>query len=208
MNSGSKAISLVGMSNIGKTFWSERLGDRGYLRICCDDLIARDLGPLLARERLSGSIEDVAKWMGLPHEERSARNQEQYLRLEDLAVWEAMESVGHGPAVIDTTGSVVHLESATREALCRTTTVVYLQTPPHLLNEMLQRFIAEPKPVVWGNLYAPVAGEAPSETLARCYPLLLAARNQLYESMAHIILGYEVHRAADFTVEEFLGLVS
>lgn len=203
----SNIISLVGMSNVGKSHWAKRLEAMGLMRVSCDDLIARDLLDLLERDGYSKSIEDVAKWMGLPHEDRSTRNQRRYLEMEDLAVWEALESFGSQHGVIDTTGSVVHLRDTTRRTLQHKTTVVYLETPQHMQAEMLRRFIAEPKPVVFGQFWQPKPDESPEQTLSRCYSALLIWRSGMYEQMADVTIPYMTHRASGFTPEVFLKYV-
>jgi hypothetical protein len=42
--------------------------------------------------------------------------------------------------------------------------------------------------VLWRGAFQPRAGEAPRETVARCYPALIAARRQSYEALAHCSL--------------------
>ena len=37
--SGNLKVSLIGMSNVGKTYWAKRLADTGFLHVNCDALI-------------------------------------------------------------------------------------------------------------------------------------------------------------------------
>ena len=37
-------LSLIGMAGAGKSFWSGRLGLKGFNVFCCDELIAEKLG--------------------------------------------------------------------------------------------------------------------------------------------------------------------
>ncbi len=42
---GELVLTLVGMSNVGKTFWSHQLAaEGGFTHICCDDLIEAEMG--------------------------------------------------------------------------------------------------------------------------------------------------------------------
>jgi len=51
------------------------------------------------------------------------------------------------------------------------------------------------------------AGEAPRETVARCYPTLLAARKQSYAALAHVTLRVADLRELPHSAEAFLNLL-
>ncbi|MDA2921939.1 hypothetical protein MYX07_01595 [Patescibacteria group bacterium AH-259-L07] len=74
-------LSLTGMSGSGKTYWSQKLTDHGFSRICCDDLIEEKLAPELVKLGYSG-IADVAAWLGQPYEPKFKENEAQYLKFE------------------------------------------------------------------------------------------------------------------------------
>jgi dephospho-CoA kinase len=127
---GMVALSLVGMSNVGKSYWSRLLGRRDFEVVCCDDKIEEQLGSELHTLGYSGGIRDVARWMGQPYDQQFAKNQARYLQLETEVTTQAMEDIDEerhiGNVVVDTTGSVVHLEPALRRRIQEVTTVVYL----------------------------------------------------------------------------------
>lgn len=185
-------LSLVGMSNSGKSYWSEQLAQgRDFKRICCDNLIESELGGVLSKLGYKG-INDMSKWLGQPYEERFAVNQQTYLDLESATIEAILRELEQKPPktnlVIDTTGSVVHLGEAVRNRLHDLSLVVYLQAPPGQEQEMFERYLAEPKPVVFGDMYRPEPGEDSQTALARCYKDLLAYRNSLYEAMADVVI--------------------
>lgn len=200
-------LSLIGMSNRGKTYWSRLLAPLGFTHVCVDDSIAMALKPELALDGFSGDIAEVAAWMGLPHEERSPGRQRRYLAIEGSLMEQGLMSLWHrrDRVVLDTTGSVVHTDPLICELLHDLTTVVHMGTPPELQEEMFQRFLAEPKPIIWGHHYAPLEGEQPEETLRRCYPQLLAWRSEQYAKYADVTLSVDVvarcETAADFLRE-------
>lgn len=194
---GKLVLSLVGMSNVGKSYWSKKLAkEAGFTRRCNDDEIEAGLRGLLAAEGFEGGIKDVARWMGQPYESQSSRNQQKYLDLENRVLENTISQLEReqrtGNVVIDTTGSVVHANSAIVERLGAVSTVVYLAASPAMQSIMFKRYIEKPKPVVWGDLYSPEDGEHRDTTLARCYPNLLSHRSELYGAMAHIIIPREV----------------
>lgn len=204
---GELSLTLVGMSNVGKSFWSHRLAAQtGFERVCVDDLIEEKLSTHLAREGYTGGIEDVAKWMGQPHEPQSERHQQEYLEIEEQMMRDTIARLAapplEGNVVIDTTGSVVHTDQSLHTDIRRYSTVVYLAATEDMQQKMLSRYIRCPKPVIWQDAYQPRSDEDPDKALARCYPDLLARRSRLYSSMAHVAIPHDVacslENAADF----------
>ena len=193
-------VSFVGMSNIGKSYWAKRLAaEEGYRLICCDDLIAGKLKPFLQQGGYSSDIAGVAAWMDLPCEPRSPLNQKRYLEAEEEVLTDVLLNLPDGDVVIDTTGSVAHMPLEVLQELKRSTLVIHFETPVSMQATMLERFLAEPKPVCWAGYYAPRPPESSAETLARCYPQLLEFRSTLYTRMSDVTIPYSIHRAADFT---------
>lgn len=203
-------ISLIGMSGSGKSAWGKILErERGFKRYCCDDLIEEKLAPELTKLGYSG-INDVSRWMGQPYDERYPETSRKYLDYEAESLREVLEEIKKmnkvDNVVVDTTGSVIYLPQELLEKLKKLTKIVYLKTPEHLMEEMIAKYVADPKPVIWGNLYQPKEGEAKEETLKRCYPDLLKYRAGLYEKLADLGLDYEIRRARNFTPDDFLKL--
>jgi len=200
-----RSISLIGMSNVGKSHWREQASTVGFTPFCCDDRIEANLEPYL-REMGFAGIEDVAKWMGQPYEPQSPENQALYLAQETLVMEEAIRKLRKDgePFVIDTTGSVVYTGKEVLTALRELSTIVLLDAPTSLQEELYHQYLANPKPVIWGEMYKPLDGESPEEALARCYPLLLKSRSEMYQRHAHVVLDYDKLRAPGFTVNDFL----
>lgn len=210
LDQGKLALTLVGMSNVGKTYWSKQLAQsQGFTHLCCDDLIEAELSDVLQELGYSG-IADMAKWLGQPYDPQFPTNQQKYLDLEIQTVQDIINQLEagslEGNTVIDTTGSVVHTSPEICEKLDELTTVIYLEATPAMQEEMFKLYIAEPKPVVWGEIYSPKAAEKPEEALARCYPKLLAYRSQLYAKMSHVTIHRETSLGMK-NVDEFLSYV-
>ncbi len=192
LQAGTMVLTLVGMSNIGKTHWAKQLAYKGgFTHICCDDLIEAELSPVLKKHGYKG-ITDIAKWLGRPHDKQFVKNQETYLELEILVlerIIKQLERSGFvGNTIIDTTGSLVHTGPEIYKRLSEPTTVIFLEATQDMQQEMLRLYIEEPKPVVWGHTYRPKAEEHPKQTLNRCYPELLTYRSGLYSDMADVII--------------------
>ena len=205
-----KSIILVGMSNVGKSYWREKLSALGFEPFWCDDKIEAKLGPFLKKNGYRG-IEDVARWMGQPYESKSKKNCALYLAEEVTVMEEAIRAlkISNKPLVIDTTGSVIYIDEKILRELKRLGTIVMLDAPESLQKDLYQKYLTNPKPVIWGgNVFKPIAKENPKETLARCYPILLKNRNEKYRKLAHVVLDYKELHLPDFTANKFLKKIA
>lgn len=202
-------LCLVGMSGIGKSFWAKRLVDaRAFVRHDCDGAIGAHLAELVTPGPGEEPVHALGRWMGMPWSEGYAAREARYLALEEQVTREALDSslATDGPHVIDTTGSVVYLPSPLLDRLRASCRVVYLRTPEATRDAMLARYLAEPKPVVWGASWKAREGERPEEALPRCYAELLAFRDRRYAAMANVVLDGAAIEASDPGVEGFLAM--
>lgn len=201
-------ISLIGMSNCGKTRWARRLHNaHGFAHLCCDDMIAMELQKRYPNSYLT-DIDSLAAWMGMPYEPGYQVREAAYLVAEEDVLKEVLKQasgVGANNVVIDTTGSVIYLPSTILDELRRVSKVVYLEVGEGQIAQMLERFFAHPKPLVWGKHHHKRDGEqSHEEALRRCYPKLLEWRKDRYRSLAHVTIPYEIRQDSGFDLYEFL----
>lgn len=184
-------LSLIGMSNVGKSYWAKKLEmEQGFTRFCCDDLIAEELMRRLPEVNLR-DMNAFAAWLGNPDEFGYEERERVYLDCEGRALLGAIErSKQEVSAIIDTTGSVIYLSDSTHKKLIQISTIVYLETTSQQITEMIEKFHAHPKPLIWGQ--------------HRFYPELLAWREKRYQVLAQVTIPYEVSHAADFTSDKLL----
>jgi hypothetical protein len=181
-------LALVGMSGSGKTFWTRKLAAAGWKSVCCDDLIEQRLAPRLAAGGHTG-INGVAAWMGWPNSVTYTQREAEYLA-EEIGVMDEFlnnlekDSTG-SPIVLDTTGSVIYAQNNILMRLRRQMTVVHLANSENEQRILVERYLNDPKPVLWRGTFHVKDGERPRETVARCYPLLIAARRKSYQTLAH-----------------------
>ncbi|MBI5412160.1 hypothetical protein HZA43_03210 [Candidatus Peregrinibacteria bacterium] len=207
------ALSFIGMSNTGKTFWAKRLEKIGFRRWSCDDEIERRLGNELKALGYQG-IEDVAEWMGLPQEERSTGNQQKYLAHETDSMRDILSEINppkarfhnrafRGLWVIDTTGSFIYTDPDVITKVQENTLIVWIQATAEMKDLLFKQFLEHPKPVIWGDQYQPLSGETPEAALRRCYPKLLEYRTARYAKIADVAIPYE-HLPKETTGSEIL----
>lgn len=211
LEAGELALTLVGMSNVGKSLWSTRLAEQaGFGIIGCDDIIEAELGTVLQTAGFSGGISDMARWMGQPYDPQFPANQQTYLDLETMTMRRTLDQLGQpslgGNTVVDTTGSVVHTSPEICRGLTERSTVIYLQATADMCQKMFELYIAEPKPVVWGDIYQRGEGETCGDALAACYPKLLAHRSRLYQRMSHVTMSRQTSLGLG-NAQDFLGQV-
>jgi shikimate kinase len=183
-------LALIGMSGSGKSHWAKNLAALGCPTIGCDDQIEAHLAPVLQSGGYTG-INGVAAWMGWPDRPTYAERESQYLTEEIAVLDEVLTSLEKDPKrelVLDTTGSVICTGNHTLHRLRRNMTVVYLAASDAEVQLLIQRYLQDPKPVLWQGIFHPRPGETSQQTVVRCYPLLIAARRQSYEALAHLTI--------------------
>ena len=202
-------LALIGMSGAGKTFWTKQLAASGYAAVSCDDLIEQRLAPRLAAGGYAG-INGVAAWMGWPDSAKYAGRESEYLAEEIHALDEVLTDLAKQPGkslVLDTTGSVIYTGNNLLLRLRRQMTIVYLAASAQEQQLLIERYLNDPKPVLWRGAFQPKAGETPLATVARCYPALIAARRQSYEALAHCTLQVAALRDESLDASAFLKMI-
>lgn len=203
-------ITIIGMSNSGKTYWSKKLEKIGFVCFCCDEIIERKLGSKLKRLGFSG-IEDIAKWLGQPYEEKYQKNSKIYLKYEKEAMEEIIQKIKKIPKrrklVVDSTGSLIYLSKEIIKKLKKLTSIVYLDTPQSLQKQMYESYLKNPKPVIWGSGFVMKNSQTWRESLVENYPKLLAFRTREYKKWADITADYYLLRSKNFKVLNFLKLL-
>lgn len=204
-------ITFIGMSNVGKTYWAKRLEKEGFNVFYCDNLIEKQLEVELKKWGFKG-IQDVAKWMGQPYEQHYNETSQKYLEIEVKIVSKILDYVEflskeNERILIDTTGSVIYLDESLLSRLKLLTKIIYLDTPFTVQKEMLQLYIQNPKPVIWGTAFQKQEDESCHQALARCYPNLLKFRIENYKKYSDFTLNYFLLRSNNFKVENLLWIL-
>jgi shikimate kinase len=202
-------LALIGMSGAGKTFWTRRIAETGVPAISCDGVIEEKLAPRLEAGGFAG-INGVAAWMGWPDSPTYAEREAEYLKEEIRALDETFSALESDPSrslVLDTTGSVIYAGNDLLVRLRRLMTVVHLEASEAEQQLLIERYLSDPKPVLWRGAFVPLAGETPHDTVARCYPHLLAARRQSYVALAHWTLRVAELRELPQSAQAFLALL-
>jgi shikimate kinase len=184
-------LALVGMSGTGKSFWTKRIAAEGYPAISCDTQIEERLKPALQAGSHTG-INGVAAWMGWPDRPTYAEREAAYLAEEIATLDEVLTELEKNPEhelVLDTSGSVIYAGNHLLHRLRKLMVIVYLAASSDEQQLLIRRYVEDPKPVLWRGAFQARPGETPHETVARCSPVLIGARRQSYEALAHCSLS-------------------
>ena len=204
-------LTLIGMSGCGKSHWSKEFAKHGFQRFCCDDLITDKLEAVLTRP--DGVTVELGQWMGFPYEPHYEDREAQYLECEIevlreiLNILQSEKNNTKKNIIVDTTGSVIYTGDKNLNRLQTNSTVVHLETPPEVQEAMLQKYLTNKRPVLWKGLFSQQPHETNEQALARCYPVLMSAREKQYAQWAHVTIPFKTFNRDGFTVEEFISIV-
>jgi shikimate kinase len=177
MRDGRLRMAFVGMSNVGKTTRAAALKrSLGFEHIDIDTEICAALGV--------ADLEALAAWMGYPDSDGYKERERRYLEIERGCV--NKERTMNGNAVLDTTGSVIHLDREAQQELQKDFFVVHLDAGEEAVEALATRYFQVPKPVVWEELFEKKPEESTEEALRRSYPALLHERLERFRSLAHV----------------------
>jgi dephospho-CoA kinase len=202
-------LALIGMSGSGKTFWTKKLAEKGAPAVFCDDKIEQRLAPRLGPGGYAG-INGVAAWMGWPDSPTYAEREAEYLAEEIHTldeVLQELEKKRDSSLVLDTTGSVIYAGNHLLMRLRRQMTIVYLAATEEERQLLIERYLNDPKPVLWRGAFQAKSGEAPRETVARCYPALIEARRRSYEALAHCTVLVSALRDGTMDADAFMKMI-
>ena len=231
-----KAITLIGMSGLGKTHMSAMLAREGWVHYSCDEIIgrdflAKDLDAPVSKEDLSplsrfvGKLGDPAKG-GLPLVEFKKRQRMYYdAECESLRRMGTEIARTAGDFVNDSTGSLCEIiDDGLIEQVGRETLFVYIRANANDEAVILQRAIDYPKPMFfpstefdyWLNEYmrenkiASTDEMDPDQFARWVFPVLVRARLPKYRKLADkygiVIESVDMNRVSN--AEQFVDLVA
>ncbi len=181
VNEGTLRLAFVGMSNVGKSQRALSLAqDCNFFHHNVDKRIAKDLG--------FNHVDEVGGWLGYPDTPEYGEREKQYLDLEQTHTnLRTLDTDGKN-LVFDTTGSVVYHCEDILNWLRDNTLIVYLSIGEDDMEEMMERFFKNIKPLVWGDMFVKEEGQSVEDAIRASYPTLLQYRVGKYAELAHITI--------------------
>lgn len=183
-------MAFVGMSNIGKSYLAS-----GFKRDFDFNIIEIDAQIQSALSQTS--MDEAADWMGFPYSDGYAQNEAAYLALEEAATLKATRGLG-GNTIIDTTGSVIHIDPSAQEALKSNCLIVNIDGGDADLKILSEIYFQNPKPTVWGPNYDRTLAENERDALLASLPKLLNIRRELYRNLEDVRLPASTLRGLNY----------
>lgn len=199
-----KAITLMGMSGVGKSYLSSLMGEWGWFSYSCDMEIGTrylvdELDAPVSEDDISALSRYISKPGDLPMAE-FLRRQKLYYEAECAALSRVPELAGaHERFVNDSTGSLCEIEDEDLiKALGRATLFVYIKASKDEERAVLERAQEYPKPLfyppshfhAWVEEYRQVfkvenVDALPADAFTRwVFPRLFAERLPKYQALA------------------------
>ncbi len=198
IKNGVLKIAFVGMSNAGKSYYSEKLqNEMDFFWYDIDEKIQGVLG--------FGNMDEISDWLGYPNSLDYTQREKKYLELENKFTKTVDVDTNKKNLVFDTTGSVIYLDNNTLNWLKNNTLIVNFDVGENAILGMLEKFFDNPKPLMWNGEFNQQKNETTNNALKRCYPQLLKKRLKLYKQLAHISIPIE--KIKDKSAEELLEII-
>jgi len=194
------------MSGIGKSYWSKKLEEHGFIRFGSDDLITDYLAHQIGYD--DPRQFDMHTWVGYPDEKTYDERALQYLQAEEFVLNNIFKFITNAnpneKIVIDSTGSVIYMKDSILKKLTQLTKIIYLDITPQDYEKMLHYYLNNPVAIIWNGFYQPNDSETRQETFERCYPRLIKSREAGYRNLAHTVIPAQFHKADTTSVSDFL----
>jgi shikimate kinase len=201
-------ITLIGMASAGKSYWSARLAQAGFVHIDLDALIGQRLEAKTQQSFATTAL--MNEWLGFPDSAGFAERETLFVQTEAEIFKETLDFLENAPEnaniVLDTGGSLVYSPLEYWQKLSQLSRIIYLKADKTLANQFAQAYLDEGRSILWRGLYAPLPNESRTESFLRCYKNLLEFRTAEYEKHAQYALEYAQHRSAEMSVATLYDL--
>ena len=95
-NQPHKAVTVFGMSGVGKSYQAERLALAGWAHHDCDAEIALRLSSLVTPQPGEAPVIALGRWMGMPYTDEHFARERAYLALEQQVTTDAVDAAERG----------------------------------------------------------------------------------------------------------------
>jgi shikimate kinase len=105
-------------------------------------------------------------------------------------------------SVISSTGSCIYLRDLTLRLLKEGTKIVYLDSDFNFIDDMVQRYKQDKKPVIWDK---GIVDKVNEQNVTDSFATLLKTRREQYLNLASLTISYTNHQNPDFDLLEYLN---
>ena len=178
-------LCLIGMSGVGKSYWSTQLEKLNYTRISCDDLIVTEILDHDPKE--TDPIAKLGPWLGYPWNDFFKEREAIYLQSEIKHMQNILDLEHETKTVIDSAGSLIYCPDNLLNKLQDKYTMIYLKLTPEKKNQLTHDYLVHPRPIVWSGRYVTSQDPEPlSQQFADQYLSLIKYREEQYQKYSDL----------------------
>lgn len=203
---------FIGMSGIGKSYWTKQLRQIGLAAIDCDTNVIAEVS---RQANISFStLSEAGIWLQLPYQEGFKERETLFMDCEKQVIQKILSKVladsntKKTRYIIDMGGSAIYTGEELVAKLKENLLLIYFDISEDAYEMMLQNYMANPCPVIWKDKFKPKEGETIEQSLKNCYANLIQYRRKIYLELADIVIPYEVHRQPNWKAQDFLDWIA
>jgi len=200
-------LAFIGMSGAGKSHWTSSIAIHLHATlISSDKFIRKKLGEEIGSNSYSDTLA-LSAWLGLPNSPDYPERANKYLCWEQESIKYGLSVAQESDSIVmDTSGSVVHLEQSLLLQLKEKFKVIYLSFEEKQIDQVIDTYFSDPKPIIWGDSFTVDNSQSIHDQIVEAFPRLIAARRNAYQQLAHVTVPFEIHRGCR-TPQELLSRI-
>jgi len=199
-------LGFLGMSGIGKSYWTAKLAKYGFTAIDCDARVIVEVSK--SANIPFSTLHEAGNWLQFPNMPNYAQREALFLACENeiIAQIAKMDFANQtNRYIIDMGGSAIYAQEEVLELLKQKLFLIYFDISEEVYQEMLEKYLKNPPPVIWNGFFSQNEGENTIQAFQQSYPKLIQSRRQKYLELADLVIPYELHRQKNWQVDDFLA---
>jgi shikimate kinase len=201
---------FIGMSGIGKSYWTKQLGQIGFTAIDCDAKVIAEVSKQVNIP--FSTLSEAGTWMQLPNQEGFEQREALFMQCEKQVIERAIDAIlnkkiaalSNSRYILDMGGSAIYIGDDILSKLKQNLLLIYFDVSEEVYETMLQNYFANPCPVIWQGKFKRNISQNLADNFLECYANLINYRRNIYLNLADIVIPYGIHRQPNWKPEDFL----
>ncbi len=213
---------FIGMSGIGKSYWTKQLSQIGFSTIDCDAEVIKEVSK--QAQIPFSTLSEAGTWLQLPHQEGFEQREALFMQCEKQVIEQLLDKnfdnnidsnvnnhqqklIENTRYIIDMGGSVIYTGDEVLAKLKNNLLLIFFDASEEVYKQMLANYFANPCPVLWKGQFKQQEGQSIADAFIESYANLINYRRKMYLELADIVIPYNVHRQANWKAEDFLAWI-
>ncbi len=205
---------FIGMSGIGKSYWTKQLSQIGFSTIDCDAEVIKEVSK--QAQMPFSTLSEAGTWLQLPHQEGFEQREKLFMQCEKQVIEQLLDTnfdnnqqkrTENSRYIVDMGGSVIYTGDEVLAKLKNNLLLIFFDASEEVYEQMLANYFANPCPVLWKGQFKQQEGQNIADAFIESYANLINYRRKMYLELADIVIPYNVHRQANWKAEDFLAWI-